>query len=308
MTKTTSKKTSGSVIGTADDVTDVVLAAMDGAPNARLREIASSFVRHMHAFAREVKLTEQEYSVGVEFLNRIGQATNDHHNEGILFSDAIGFSTLVCLMNNGSGGPTETAAALLGPFWRMHSPRTQDGGSIVRSPTPGPQLFVKGAVKDTAGAPIANVEVDVWQSSPVGLYENQDDKQADMNLRGKFVTDAAGRFSFHTVKPAGYPVPTDGPVGDMLRAQKRHPYRPAHLHFLMHKPKFKTLITQVFVGDDPNLESDVVFGVTRPLVGDFQRHDTGSAPAADVKAPWYTLDQTFVMAAGEAALPVPPIK
>ncbi len=302
------KETGGSIIETADDVTRAVLAAMDGAPNARLREIAVAFIRHMHAFAREVKLSEHEYSLGIDFLNRIGQATNDHHNEGILFADAIGLSTLVCLMNNGAGGPSETAAALLGPFWRMNSPRTPDGGSIVRSPTPGPQLFVTGLVKDAAGAPIANVEVDVWQSSPVGLYENQDDSQADMNLRGKFVTDTTGRFSFRTVKPAGYPVPTDGPVGDMLRAQKRHPYRPAHLHFLMYKPKFKTLITQVFVGDDPNLESDVVFGVTRPLVGDFRRHDAGPAPAPDVTSPWYTLDQAFVMAAGEATLPVPPIK
>jgi catechol 1,2-dioxygenase len=298
----------GSIIDKQQDVTPAVLAAMAQAPNSRLREVAAAFVRHMHAFAREVKLTEAEYDLGVDFLNRIGQQTNDTHNEGVLFADAIGFSTLVCLLNNGNNGASETASALLGPFWRANSPRTADGGSIVRSPTPGPQLFASCAISDAGGMPIEGVEVDVWQSSPVGLYENQDDTQADMNLRGKFVTDTEGRFSFRSVKPAGYPVPTGGPVGEMLRAQHRHPYRPAHLHFLAFKPGFKTLITQVFVDDDRYLASDVVFGVTRALIGDYRRHDTGTAPAADVTAPWYTLDYKFVMEAGEATLPAPPIK
>ncbi len=296
------------IIDAVEDVTPVVLNAMEGAANPRLREVAAAFVRHMHAFAREVKLTEQEYDIGIDFLNRIGQSTHDSHNEGILFADAIGFSTLVCLLNNGNGGPTETAAALLGPFWRMNSPRTANGGSIVRSATPGPELFVSAIVRDTGGQPVADAEVDVWQSSPVGLYENQDDSQADMNLRGKFTTDAAGRFNFRSVKPAGYPVPMSGPVGDMLRAQKRHPYRPAHLHFLIYKPGFKTLVTQIFVDDDENLESDVVFGVTSALVGDFKRHDAGAPPAGGVKPPWFTLDASFVMTKGEAKLPVAPIK
>jgi protocatechuate 3,4-dioxygenase beta subunit len=296
-----------SIIESEASVTDAVLAAMADTPNPRLREIMASFVRHMHAFARDVRLTEEEFEIGIEFLNRIGQATNDRHNEGILASDAIGFSTLVCLLNNGQNGATETAAALLGPFWRMNSPTTENGGSIVRSETPGPALFVSCRITDPKGTPLAGVEADVWHASPVGFYENQDERQADMNLRGKFTTDADGRFSFRTVKPAGYPVPTDGPVGDLLRAQRRHPYRPAHLHFLMFKPGFKTLITQVFVDDDQYLQSDVVFGVTRHLVGDYQRHE-GAAPAADVTGPWYTLDYAFVMERGEAKLPKPPIK
>ena len=129
-----------------------------------------------------------------------------------------------------------------------------------------------------------------------------------MNLRGKFTTDAGGRFFFRSVKPAGYPVPTDGPVGEMLRAQNRHPYRPAHIHFLGFKPGYKTLITQVFVDDDEHLESDVVFGVTRALVGDYRRRDHGELPAVDVRAPWYTLNYRFVMQTGEAVLPKPPIK
>lgn len=296
------------IIQRLEDVTPIVLRAMEGAGNERIRTVMGALVRHMHAFAREVSLTEAEYDLGVDFLNRIGQATHDSHNEGILFADAIGFSTLVCLLNNGSAGATETAAALLGPFWRANSPRTGNGGSIVRSPTPGPELFAQCEIVDVAGKPLAGVEVDVWQSSPVGLYENQDDTQADMNLRGKFTTDAAGRFSFRSVKPAGYPVPTDGPVGELLRAQNRHPYRPAHIHFLGFKPGYKTLITQVFVDDDDHLESDVVFGVTRALVGDYRRHVQGEPPAADMRAPWYTLNYRFVMEAGEAIRPKPPIK
>lgn len=299
---------SGGIIETSADVTPTVLRAMSGTSNPRLLGVAEAFVRHMHAFAREVNLTEGEFELGVDFLNRIGQATHDSHNEGILFADAIGLSTLVCLLNNGNAGATETASALLGPFWRANSPRIASGESIVRSPTPGPELFVACEVVDTAGKPIGGVEVDVWQSSPVGLYENQDETQADMNLRGKLTTDAAGRFTFRSVKPAGYPVPTDGPVGEMLRAQNRHPYRPAHIHFLGYKPGFKTLITQIFVDDDAHLQSDVVFGVTRALIGDFRKHDEGQPPASDVSPPWYTLSHRFVMEAGEAVLPKPPIK
>jgi protocatechuate 3,4-dioxygenase beta subunit len=299
---------SNGIIEKLEDVTPSVLRAMAATDDARLRTVMEAFVRHMHAFAREVKLTEAEYDLGIDFLNRIGQATHDSHNEGILFADAIGFSTLVCLLNNGNAGATETAAALLGPFWRANSPRTENGASIVRSPTPGPELFVQCEVVDIAGKPLTNVEVDVWQSSPVGLYENQDETQADMNLRGKFTTDASGRFSFKSVKPAGYPVPTDGPVGDMLRAQNRHPYRPAHIHFLGFKPGYKTLITQVFVDDDEHLESDVVFGVTRALVGDYRRRDDRAPPAPGVRSPWYTLNYRFVMENGEAILPKPPIK
>jgi protocatechuate 3,4-dioxygenase beta subunit len=296
------------IIEKLEEVTPTVLRAMAGADNARLRTVMEAFVRHMHAFAQEVKLNEAEYDLGIDFLNRIGQATHDSHNEGILFADAIGFSTLVCLLNNGNAGATETAAALLGPFWRANSPKTENGGSIVRSPTPGPELFVECEIVDVSGRPLAGVEVDVWQSSPVGLYENQDDTQADMNLRGKFTTDDVGRFSFRSVKPAGYPVPTDGPVGDLLRAQNRHPYRPAHIHFLGFKPGRKTLITQVFVDDDEHLESDVVFGVTRALVGDYRRHDQGEPPVTGVRPPWYTLKYRFVMESGEAILPKPPIK
>ena len=300
------------IIEGPDDVTTAVLEAMAGGGNPRLTEIMSSFVRHMHAFVRETRLTEPEWEQGVAFLNRIGQATHDLHNEGILFSDAIGVSTLVCLLNNGNNGATESAAALLGPFWRLGAPDMENGQSIVRSPTPGPELFARCTITDPAGAPLPDVTVHVWHSSPDGFYENQDPNQAPMNLRGIFHTDAEGRFSFRSTRPAGYPVPTDGPVGDLLRAQDRHPYRPAHLHVLAHVEGFKTLVTQIFVDDDQYLETDVVFGVTPPLIGGYVRHDGTQAgdtpPEPGVAAPWYTLDYTFVMEPGVSELPMPPIK
>lgn len=295
------------IIARQEDVTPVVIDAYKNVEDPRLREIISSLIKHLHAFAREVHLTEEEFHKGTEILARLGQFTNANHNEVVLMSGSLGFSSLICLLNNGNNGQTETTANLLGPFWRLNSPRTENGGSIVRSPTPGPVLFVNCWLKDQSGKPIACAEVDVWHSSPEGFYEQQDPKQAPMNLRGKFTTDSEGKFSFRSVKPAGYPIPIDGPVGDLIRAGKRHHYRPAHLHFLIFKEGFKTLISQIYVNDDDRLETDVQFGVTKALIGDYVLHD-GPAPASDVKGEWYSLDQTFVMEPGKARLPKPPIQ
>ncbi len=295
------------IIETQADVTKAVLGELQRAPNPRFREIISAFVHHLHDFAREVRLTEQELQTAAAYINAIGKQTNENHNEAVLMSGTLGFSALVCLLNNGDRGQTETDASQLGPFWRMNSPLTQSGGSIVRSPTPGPVLFVDAYYRNAHGKPIEGAEVDVWHSSPEGFYENQDPTQSDMNLRGKFITDAQGHFSFRSVKPAGYPIPIDGPVGDLLRAQGRHNMRPAHLHFLAYKPGYKTLISQIYPPDDQYIDSDVQFGVTRHLLGDFVRHETGPAPAADVKPPWYSLTHNFVMEAGEARLPRAPI-
>ena len=295
------------IIDKEGDVTKAVLAEIARAPNPRLREVMSAFVRHLHDFAREVKLTEEEFQAAVGYIIALGKHSSETHNEAVLMSGSLGFSTLICLLNNGDRGQTETSANLLGPFWRMHSPAMANGASIVRSPTPGPALFVNAWFRDRAGKPVVGAEVDVWHSSPEGFYENQDPVQADMNLRGKFTTDASGHINFRSVKPAGYPIPIDGPVGELLRAQGRHNMRPAHLHVLAVKDGFKTLISQVYVNDDKFLDSDVQFGVTRHLIGNYVRHENEPAPAADVDGPWYSLDYTFVMEGGRSRLPRPPI-
>jgi catechol 1,2-dioxygenase len=295
------------IIETEKDVTKAVLAELQRAPDARFKEIMSAFVRHLHDFVREVKLTEEEFHAAVAKVVALGKHTNETHNEVVLISGSLGLSALVCLINNGDRGATETDQNMLGPFWRMHSPVTPNGGSIVRSPTPGPAMFVDASFRDGKGQPIAGVEVDIWHSSPEGFYENQDPVQADMNLRGKFFTDADGHISFRSVKPAGYPIPIDGPTGDLLRAQGRHNMRPAHLHFLASKDGFKTLISQIYVQDDKFLETDVQFGVTRHLIGNYARHENEPAPASDVKGPWYSLAHSFVMEPGGTKLPRPPI-
>jgi catechol 1,2-dioxygenase len=295
------------IVQRQEDVTTAVVEAFENTSDPRTREILIALVKHLHAFAREVHLTEEEFEKAVQYVARLGQATTDKHNEVVLMSGSLGFSTLICLLNNGNKGQTETTANLLGPFWRMNSPRTESGASIVRSPTPGPAMFVNCWVKDQNGNPIEGAEVDIWHSSPEGFYEQQDPKQAEMNLRGKFTTDKDGHFGFRSVKPAGYPIPIEGPVGDLVRATGRHNYRPAHLHFLIFKEGFKTLISQIYVNDDARLETDVQFGVTRALVGNYVRND-GPAPAADVEGAWYSLDQTFVMEPGKSRLPKPPIQ
>ena len=295
------------IIQNQKDVTTAVLAELQRSNDPRFKEIMAAFVRHLHDFAREVKLTEPEFQAAVNHLVQIGKHTSESHNEAVLMAGALGFSTLICLLINGDNGQTETAQNLLGPFWREQSPATPNGGSIVRSPTPGPALFVNAWFNDKAGKPIQGAVVDIWQSSPEGYYENQDPAQADMNLRGKFTTDANGHIGFRSVKPSGYPVPVDGPVGALFRKQGRHNMRPAHLHFLAEKKDFKTLVSQVYVPDDPNLETDSQFGVTRHLIGNFVRHDSGTPPAAEVQAPWYTLDYTFTMEGGQSRLPRPPI-
>jgi hydroxyquinol 1,2-dioxygenase len=295
------------IIQNQSDVTTAVLSELQRAKDPRFKEIMSALVRHLHDFAREVRLTEEEFQAAVGYIVALGKHTNETHNEAVLMAGSLGFSTLICLLNNGDEGQTETSQNLLGPFWRMHSPATPNGGSIVRSPTPGPALFVNAWFKDRNSNPVAGAEVDVWQSSPEGYYENQDPIQADMNLRGKFTTDEDGHLGFRSVKPAGYPIPVDGPVGDLLRAQGRHNMRPAHLHVLAVKDGFKTLISQVYVPDDPNIETDVQFGVTRHLIGEYVRHETGPAPVPEVKAPWYSLDYTFTMEPGRSRLPRPPI-
>jgi catechol 1,2-dioxygenase len=296
------------IIGRQEDVTAAASAVMERTSDPRLREIMLSLVKHLHGFVRDVRLTEAEFREACAIVAELGQQSNDTHNEVVLMAGSLGVSPLVCLLNNGDQGNTETSQSLLGPFWRLNSPRVENGSSIVRSDTPGAALFVNGRVVDGSGHPIAGAEIDIWHASPVGFYENQDPEQADMNLRGKFTTDADGRFALRSVMMVGYPIPTNGVVGRLLKAQSRHPYRPAHLHALIFKPGFKVLISQVYDPADPNIDSDVQFGVTRALIGDFVRHDAPHPTEADVVAPWYSLDYVYKMEAGEAVLPRPPIK
>ena len=296
------------MIRTYDDVTPAVLKAMEQTTDPRLREIMIALVRHLHGFIVETRLTEAEFRAATAILAEMGRLTTDIHQEFVLMAGTLGVSSLVCLMNNGDGGRLETSQNLLGPFWRMHSPRVPNGGSIVRSATPGDALFVNATVVDRAGAPVAGAEVDVWHASPVGLYESQDPGQADMNLRGKLTTDGEGRFSFRSVMMVGYPIPTDGVVGRLLKAQKRHPFRPAHLHALIVKEGFKVLISQVYNSADPHIGDDVQFGVTRSTLADFVRHDEPHPSARDIAAPWYSLDTTYVLERGPTVLPEPPIK
>ncbi|MDR5827659.1 dioxygenase [Caballeronia sp. LP006] len=295
------------IVSNQQEVTEAVLAELSRAPDARFREIMSAAVRHLHGFAREARLSEPEFHQACAVIAKLGQLTTESHNEVVLIAGSLGLSALVCLLNNGDRGQTDTTANLMGPFWRMDSPRTESGGSIVRSPTPGAPIFVNAWVRDSSGRAVEGAEVDVWHTSADGYYENQDPAQADMNLRGKFTTDANGHIAFRSVKPAGYPIPLSGPVGALLRAQGRHNMRPAHIHFMIYKPGFKTQFSQVYSSDDPNLETDVQFGVTRALVGQYVLHDGETAPGADVQGPWYSLDHHFVIEPGEARLPKPPI-
>ncbi|MEA3192269.1 MAG: hydroxyquinol 1,2-dioxygenase [Betaproteobacteria bacterium] len=284
------------IIETPQDVTEAVLGEMHRTPNPRTKELLSALVRHLHAFVRETKLTEKEFQDAIGTINAIGQKTTPSHNEAMLLSGSLGVSNLVCLMNNGANGTRPTQANNLGPFYRAGAPKCSDGDSLLRSPTPGPALAFKGWVKDMDGKPVPGVQVDVWHSSPVGLYENQDKTQAEMNLRGRFTTLADGSFSFKSVKPAGYPVPTDGPTGALLRAQKRHNFRPAHLHFLIHKAGFKTIASQVYDPDDPHLETDSQFAVTRALIANYKKTGDG-----------FSLEFTFTLEPGESWLPKAPI-
>ncbi len=296
------------IIDSPEALTGAVLEVMQRTPDPRLREIMTSLVRHVHGFVREVRLTEDEFREAAAILNEIGGLSTDNHNEMVLMAGSLGVSSLVCLLNNGGDGAAETSQNLLGPFWRKGSPRVENGGSIVRSDTPGPAIVVTFTVVDQQAQPVTGADVDIWHSSPIGLYENQDPGQADMNLRGSFTTDASGRIWFRSVKPAGYPIPADGVVGRLLKAQGRHPHRPAHIHALVYRVGYKTLTSQVYSDDDEHLESDAQFGVTRALTGRFKRHDEPHPEHGDVAAPWYSLEHTFVLEPGEARLPKPPIK
>ena len=295
-------------IRTPDDLSAAVLAAMAHTPDARQRQLLTSLVRHLHAFVREVGLTEAEFRDATAWVNRIGQLSTATHNEAVLMAGTLGVSALVCLLNHADPATGEVSHNLLGPFWRDDSPPTASGGSLLRSPTPGPALVGDLHVVDRAGAPVTGAEVDIWHCAPNGLYENQDEAQADHNLRGRFVTDADGRVAFRSARPVPYPIPTDTAVGELLRLQGRSAMRPAHVHAMVFKPGFETLITQLYDADDAHIATDPQFGASAPLCLPWRRHDEPHPAFADIEPPWYELTHTLVMAPGEARRPRAPIR
>lgn len=284
---------------TPESLLPVVVQSMASTSDPRVKELLCSLVRHLHAFVLETRLTEAEFEYALGYLNAIGQATCDTKNEAVLVADLLGVSSLVALLNN-ADHHGESDAALLGPFWRANSSSMEAGASIAAPGTPGIPLEGSGLVQDRQGRPLAHVTVDIWHASPSGLYENQDASQPDMNLRGRFTTDEQGRFRFRSVRPAGYPVPVDGPGGVLLRAQSRHEFRPAHLHFMFSKPGYKVLITQVYADDSEFLHSDPTFGVTRRLVGQYRLEPR---PGGEVAV----FDHCFTLQEGEMVFPHPPI-
>jgi len=267
---------------------------------ARLREVMDALTRHLFAFALETKLTYEELELALQFINAVGKATSPAKNEAILLADVLGVSTLVQLQDEQrileAGG---TEPALIGPFWRAQHPIKRNGEDIFTPDTPGERLRIEGRVIDLQGQPIVGALVDVWQASPIGLYENQDPSQADKNLRGRFTTDAQGRFTLRTVRPAGYPIPIDGPVGELLAHQKRHPMRPAHIHFIAIAQGYRVLATQIFDAIDPHIHNDVVFGAVGSLVREFKPHPDHPGELH--------LQVELTLEPGETRIPHPPL-
>lgn len=275
-----------------DNVTEAVLGRMDGAADPRFREVMTALVRHLHAFVREVELTPEEWERGIRFLTETGAFCVGDRQEFILLSDALGVSILVdAIAHRKPAGATESS--VLGPFWRDGAPELPAGATIVKQAVGEPTVVI-GRVLDAAGAPIEGALLDVWQTNGNSLYETQDPDQPDMNLRGRFRTDAEGRFRFRTVKPVSYPIPFDGPVGAMLRTMDRHPYRPAHIHFIVTADGYEPLVTQVFAEGDEYLDSDAVFGVKNSLVGEFRPvDDPEAAEKFGTTAPFNLLEYDF---------------
>lgn len=272
---------------------DLVVAAMAGAKNERLRQVMESVIRHMHAVVKEVEPTEEEWLTAIKFLTETGHWCNDWRQEFILFSDTFGVSMLVDAINHRKpSGATETT--VLGPFHVASAPLRQMGDTI-NLEDKGEPMIVSGTVVDESGRPIEGATLDVWQANSEGFYDvQQKDIQPDMNLRGRFVTGADGRYWFRSSKPLFYPIPSDGPVGDLLRALGRHPYRPAHIHFIVSAPGYQTIVTHLFDKGDPYLASDVVFGVKDSLVCEIVQHDDPKAAAeAGLSNPFCSLQHEF---------------
>jgi hydroxyquinol 1,2-dioxygenase len=273
-------------------ITDAVLEAMRDCPDPRLLAVMTALVRHLHDFAREVHLTEDEWFRAIRFLTDAGHITDDTRQEFILLSDILGLSMLVTMQNHAApAGATE--ATVLGPFFVEGAPEAADGADIANGAKGAPAL-IRARLVGLDGEAVDGATIDVWQSDEDGLYDVQRPPGADgveAQARARLRSGPDGRFTFRSVLPEHYPIPHDGPVGALLEALGRHPWRPAHLHFLIDAPGYERLITHVFRSGDPYLDSDAVFGVRQSLVADWVRHDAGEG----FTEPYYTLDYDFVL-------------
>ena len=275
---------------------DVVIARMKGAADPRFHHVMSAAVRHLHAFVKEVEPSQDEWMAAIQFLTKTGQISTDWRQEYVLLSDVLGVSMLVDAINNRKpSGATETT--VLGPFHVSDAPRYPHGANICLDGK-GTPLLVQGRVTDINGQPIAGALLDVWQTNDDGFYDvQQKGIQPDMNLRGVFETDAEGRYRFRSVKPRFYPIPDDGPAGQLLARMGRHPFRPAHIHFIVGRDGYQPITTHIFTPDCIYLNSDAVFGVKASLIGDFRQiDDPARAAGLGFSNPFWQVTCDFVLA------------
>jgi catechol 1,2-dioxygenase len=277
-------------------LTDTVLASFAGAPDPRTRHVLGRLIAHLHAFVREAELSPDEWMRAVDFLNRTGQISGDTRQEFILLSDVLGVSMLVDAINNRKpSGASEST--VLGPFHVADAPELPMGANICLDQK-GEDMVIGGRILDTDGRPISNAVIDVWQANDEGFYDvQQKGIQPDFNLRGVFRTGADGRYWFRAVKPKYYPIPDDGPVGKLLGTLGRHPYRPAHLHYIIKAEGFEALTTHIFDPDDPYIHSDAVFGVKESLLAKFQPvEDPVRASELEFADKFWQVEHDFVLA------------
>ncbi|MEO8050425.1 MAG: intradiol ring-cleavage dioxygenase [Acidobacteriota bacterium] len=282
---------------TEDDITAEVLRRFDATGDPRLKQIMQSLVKHIHAFLKDVQLQEAEWWQGIEFLTRTGHMCDDRRQEFILLSDTLGISMLTDLISNRKpAGSTEST--VFGPFHRADAPQREYGDSIIGADRNGTVTYMSGRVMDLHGKSIPGAELDVWQAAADGLYDVQDPSLSEINMRGKFRADKDGRYLVKTTRPVAYQIPADGPVGEMLKATKRHAWRPAHVHFLVSAPGYSPVTTHVFDSIDKYLDEDAVFGVKNSLIAEFKEHRTRDEAAREFGAepPFCTCEFDFVMA------------
>jgi catechol 1,2-dioxygenase len=285
------------------DITDAAVASFAGCPDDRLRVLLQAFVRHLHAFAGEVGLTQPEWEAAIRALTDTGHITDDRRQEFILWSDSLGLSMLVDALENPLP-PGATESTVLGPFYVPGAPLREYGASLAEQPA-GEPAWVHGRVLDLEGNGIAGAELDVWQNGDDRLYAVQDPDAPEAHLRGRFHTRADGSYAFLAVRPVPYTIPDDGPVGRMLSATGRHPWRPAHIHLIVRAPGCRTLVTHVFDAAGDYLGSDAVFAVKPSLLRQFELRTADDPETPDgVRGPWYAVESDLVLAPGGAAEPV----